>query len=123
LLVECFSPLRYYKNSQFSKQMTRINIKDPESGKSVILEINKVDIPTGAGWSVMLPDGKKFLMKKCNSKWEATADDNIISGFVFAIGNEINQLIEADALNTCSGKSHRGVNPLPRRASMMRYEL
>jgi len=103
--------------------MTRISVKDPESGKIVILEINKVDIPTGAGWSVMLPDGKKFLMKKCNSEWETTADENIISEFVFAVGNEINQMIEADAMDSCASRSYRAINPLPTRASMMRYEL
>lgn len=103
--------------------MTRISVNDPESGKIILLEINKVDIPTGAGWSVMLPNGKKFLMKKRNGEWETDPDENRISEFVFAVGNEINQMMEAEGQDNLSGKSYKREGSRPRITGNIKYGL
>jgi hypothetical protein len=58
------------------------------------LEVNKVDTPAGAAWSVKMPDKRKVLIKFHDGKWGTT--DPVGNWFVQEIGNAINRLREAD---------------------------
>jgi hypothetical protein len=60
-----------------------IILKEPE----LPLEVNKVDIPTGQGWSVTLPEERKVLIRRYHDEW--MSDDPISPDFARAIGREI----------------------------------
>jgi len=89
-------------------------------GHGLVLEANKVDTPTGAGWSIIIPDGRKVLIKFHHGKWE-TAED-VSNGFVQATGNEISRLLAAGQPEK-SGNGNPGLNPRPKRARIIKYVL
>jgi hypothetical protein len=97
--------------------MTKFTVKEPGSGLLLTLEMYKVDTPTGAGWYVMLPDQKNVLIKFLNREWRA--DNDISNEFAQAIGNEINQLVEADRPGNNYGKGYVSLNSRPKRAFLL----
>lgn len=94
----------------------RITLKVPE----LELEANKVDTPTGAAWSVKMPGERKVLINFFHGKWDTT--DDISDPLVQAIGNKINQFLEADLPEIPNDRNPLH-NPRPKRARIPKYFL
>jgi hypothetical protein len=94
----------------------RITLKEPELEP----EVNKVDILTGAGWRVIMPDDRKILIKLNQGKWDTA--DNVSDQFVQAIGDEINQFLQAEQPKN-DKDSFIALNLKPKRARILKYLL
>lgn len=66
-----------------------ITLKEPE----LKLEINKLDMLSETGWSVVMPDKRKILIRLEQGKWHTA--DNVSNQFVQALGEEIGRYIQA----------------------------
>jgi len=69
-----------------------INLTNPESGQIEQFEINPVNNPAYAGWSITIQTGKTFSINLQKGIWKAKAKDNISDEFAHSIGCSINPL-------------------------------
>jgi hypothetical protein len=74
----------------------KITLNEPGSGTLLELEVQKVDIPSGTGWYIITPKGRKVLIRSCNGEWLTDGENNISHEFWQTIGNEINKRLETE---------------------------
>jgi hypothetical protein len=97
----------------------RIILNEPESGTELHLEVNKVDTPTGVGWSVLTPQGRTVIIKLIDGNWQAEDDQSISQEFWQMVGEEIGTVLATEhiASPTSSCNLH------PKRARILKYLL
>jgi len=100
--------------------MMKIELNEPESGTLLELEVNKVDIPSGTGWSVSTPKGRKVVIKLCDGEWKTDGESNISHEFWQTIGQEITRLIRTEKQ---SQNSIKAILPSESRAKRPRIWL
>jgi hypothetical protein len=97
----------------------KITLNETETGTTLPLEVYKVDTPTGEGWSVLTPQGRKVLIKLRDGNWHAEDDHSITREFWQMVGEEISRTLEADQLATAIPSTI----PRPKRARILKYSL
>ena len=97
----------------------KITLNETETGTTLPLEVYKVDTPTGEGWSVLTPQGRKVLIKLRDGNWYAEDDHSITQEFWQMVGEEISRTLEADQLATVIPFTI----PRPKRARILKYSL
>lgn len=97
----------------------RIVLNETETDIELQLEVNKVDTPTGVGWSVLTSQGRTVLIKFRDGAWHAENENSISPEFWQMVGDEIEQVLGAD----CSAKEVSSANPRPKRARILKYLL
>jgi len=99
----------------------KIVVREPITGNLLALESYKVDTPTGPGWSVMMPEGPRILIKFCNGRWEINSTiDPVLAQL---IGNEIMQSLEESELDMNSGKRYAPLFVHPKRPRLLKHLL
>lgn len=95
--------------------MMKMTLEEPGLASFLELEVFKMDIPTGVGWSVMLPKGEIVLIKFNNGEWKTDEENNISHEFWQTVGNEITRLLADERLAKSSVKTCISSAPQPKR--------
>jgi hypothetical protein len=102
------------RQEQFNQKQLKMKIT--LNDQELELQVNKVDTPTGTGWSICMRDERKLVIKFRQGKWETA--DNVDDTFVQVIGREIDHFFNIDTSQD-QGKSRQGLNPRPKRAGLL----
>ncbi|EHQ30993.1 hypothetical protein BDD43_4981 [Mucilaginibacter gracilis] len=95
----------------------KITLNETQTGTILELEVYKVDTPTGEGWSVLTPQGRKVVIKFRDGNWHAEDDHSITQEFWQMVGEEISRTLDENLLATIGPPS----NPRPKRTRILKY--
>ena len=90
----------------------KIKLNEPVSGTLLELEVVRVDLPSGTGWSVHMADGKKVVITNYKGLWKTEEAGNISQEFWQVVGNEINRVLIEEPQHTTI--THTMVNTKPK---------
>ena len=93
----------------------KIKLNEPVSGTLLELEVVRVDLPSGTGWSVHMADGKKVVITYYKGLWKPNEISNISQEFWQVIGDEINHLLVEEQQEKHTTITHTMVNTKPKR--------
>jgi hypothetical protein len=93
----------------------KIKLNEPVSGTLLELEVVRVDLPSGTGWSVHMADGKKVVITYYKGFWKPNEISNISQEFWQVIGDEINRLLVEEQQEKHTTITHTMVNTKPKR--------